>query len=158
MKVGGFEKVKHFIVEDWAIGKNIKNAKYKMRLVNGSDILSALWARDLPTLNNVLSRLMLPFVKNAKTKGINYGLALLFLLFLPYPLTVISLVLHLGYGDFFSLALLAISATASLLHMISYGIQAKMFGISLKKIFLAPLGGFVASVGFLDGLRAKKTV
>lgn len=156
--VGGFEKVKNEIIEDWAIGRNIKKAKYSMGIANGKEMVTAIWARDLPSLDNVLNRLMLQFTSNNKAKGFTVGISLVFLLFAPYPLVITSALSSVWFGDLGSQILFVSSALASVLHMISYGIQSKIFGISLKRIFLAPLGGFVASEGFLSTFRKKNII
>ena len=155
--VGGFESVKNEILEDWAIGRSIKKAGHKLRLANGSKYVSAMWARDLPTLNDIFKRLILQFVRNNKKKAIGACIILLAVLFAPYPLTIISGTLFILYPDLSSLALFATSGISAILHMASYRLHAKALGISRRSVFLAPVGGFVASVGFLDGIRAKGT-
>ena len=156
--IGGFEIVKNEILEDWAIGRIIKKKGYKLRLANGSKYVNAIWARDLPTLNDIFKRLILQFVRNNKPKAIRDCLKLVMILFASYPITAISGILFILYPDIFSLILLTASSIATALHMISYGLHAKTLNISLRNIFLAPLGGFVASVGFLDGIRSKGTI
>ncbi len=160
--IRGFETLKNEIVEDWAIGRLIKNSGYRLRLVNGSDLVSALWARDLLTLDDLFRRLMLPFVRNDRTKAIWNCLKLLAILFVPYPTVLVSLPIYLAMpqDSLLSELLLAVSVTsiaASLLHTISYGIQVKASGIRLRNVCYASVGGLVAAIGFLDGAKAKGT-
>jgi len=135
----------------------MKKAGCRMHVVNGSKFVSAMWMRDLPTLNDLFKRLMFPFVRNSRGKALWFCTVLLALLFAPYPAAAGSYAAYYVYPEVPSLVLLLASTAAVTLHMASYAIQARAFGMSARKAYLAPVGGFAASVGFLDGLLAKNT-
>jgi len=69
--VGMHEGVKHEIIEDGALGKKVKEAGFKLKMVRGDHLLDAVWARDWSTLWNSLKRLMIPLY--LQTRGIAVG-------------------------------------------------------------------------------------
>jgi glycosyltransferase involved in cell wall biosynthesis len=154
--VGTHEGVKQEIIEDGALGKKVKDSGYKMKMVRGDHLVDAIWARDKSTLWNALKRLMIPlYIQN---QGIAVGIffAVLFLLFMPFPLLAYSSILT--FGTLSNSMVFVSSLIASILIYTGAVIEVKK-GLQLKLIhaFFGPLGGLVVVLGFLSGLlQAKK--
>lgn len=154
--VGMHEGVKEQVIEDGALGKKVKESGYKMRMVRGEHLIEAVWARDKNTLWNALKRLMVPLYLQNKGIGIGIFVAVLFLLFVPFPILVIT---SLFPVDSISWMMLCISSViASILIYVGATIEAKI-GLKLKFAYalFAPLGGLVIVLGFLNGLLCVKS-
>lgn len=156
-QVGMHEGVKHEIIEDGALGKKVKESGYKMKMVRGEHLVEAVWARDKVTLWNALKRLMVPLYLQSGKIAIGIFFAVLFLLFVPFPILVTSVLLP---AETLSSKILCVTAiTASLLIYIGAVIEARK-GLELRYVhaLFAPLGSLVVVLGFLSGLlQAKKT-
>jgi chlorobactene glucosyltransferase len=156
-QVGMHEGVKHEIIEDGALGKKVKEAGHKMRIVRGDHLIDAVWARDSSTLWHALKRLMIPLYLQSEKIAIGSFFAVLFLLFIPFP--VFTIVNFIPIESFSTKILYVSAAVASGLIYTGAVIEVKM-GLKLKLIhaICAPLGGLVVSLGFLTGLiQAKGT-
>ena len=151
--VGAHESVKHEIIEDGALGKKVKQAGYKLKMVRGEHLIDAVWARDKGTLWNALKRLMIPlYLQNAKT-AIGIFFAVLFLLFVPFPILAVSSVIS---AESISEKILCImAAISSLLIYVGTIIEARNMQLTKYALF-APLGGLVLVAGFLSGLICAK--
>ncbi len=155
-KVGMHEGVKHEIIEDGALGKKVKESGYKMKMVRGEHLIEAVWARDKITLWNALKRLMVPLYLQSSKIAIGIFLAVLFLLFVPFPIFAISVLFPVETLS--SKILLITASLASVLIYIGGIIEAKK-GLELRitDALFAPLGSLVVVLGFLSGLlQAKK--
>jgi hypothetical protein len=149
------EGVKHEIIEDGALGKKVKESGYKMRIVRGDDLIDAVWARDSKTLWQALKRLMIPLYLQSEKIAIGSFLAVLFLLFIPFPVFAITNFIPI---ESMSTKMLHYSAAvASTLIYIGAVIEVKM-GLKLRLIhaLFAPLGGLVVTLGFFTGLIQAK--
>ena len=156
LDIGGFESVKNEILEDWVIGNKIKSAGYAVKIADGSHLVDAIWARDLPTLKEIFKRLMISFAVHDRKKGVRDFILIALLLtgpsiFLPYSVINYLIEPRIEYG-----IMLGSGIVAMLSYMISFKIHAKLLGIKLRHIFISPLGGFVATLGFLAGLIGTK--
>ena len=149
--VGTHEGVKKELIEDGALGKKVKESGFKMRMVDGRHLVDAVWARDFFTLWNALKRLMIPlYLQNAKT-AVGISFAVLFLLFMPFPLLAYSAIfLNVETS---SSVLFVIAAIASVL-IYTGGIldAAKGVGSGIKYSLFAPIGCFIVVCGFFAGL------
>ena len=149
--VGTHEGVKEELIEDGALGKKVKESGFKMRMVDGRHLVDAVWARDFFTLWNALKRLMIPlYLQNAKT-AVGISFAVLFLLFMPFPLLAYSAIfLNVETS---SSVLFVIAAIASVL-VYTGGIldAAKGVGSGIKYSLFAPIGCFIVVCGFFAGL------
>lgn len=156
-KVGMHEGVKNEIVEDGALGKKVKEEGYKMRMVRGEHLIEAIWARDKGTLWNALKRLMIPLYLQSGKIAVGIFFAVLFLLFVPFPVFVASI--SLPPESFASKILCISAAVASILIYIGAIIEAKVgLGLKTKYAIFAPLGSATVVIGFLSGLiQAKST-
>jgi len=156
-KVGMHEGVKHEIIEDGALGKKVKESGHKMRMVRGDHLIDAVWARDKGTLWNALKRLMVPlYLQNGKI-AIGIFFAVLFLLFIPFPILATSI---MSPSENISAKILFVtSLISSILIYTGATIEVKM-GLRLRIIYalFAPLGSLTVVLGFLSGLiQAKGT-
>jgi chlorobactene glucosyltransferase len=154
-QVGMHEGVKHEIIEDGALGKKVKESGHKMRIVRGDHLIDAVWARDSSTLWHALKRLMIPLYLQSEKIAIGSFFAVLFLLFIPFP--VFAIVNFIPIESFPTKILYVSAAVASGLIYTGAVIEVKM-GLKLKLIhaICAPLGGLVVSLGFLTGLIQAK--
>ena len=156
-KVGMHEGVKHEIIEDGALGKKVKESGHKMKMVRAEHLIGAIWARDKSTLWNALKRLMVPLYLQSGKIAIGIFFAIVFLLFVPFPIFATSVLLP---SEVISSKVLCItSAIASVLIYIGAIIEVKIgLELKLRYALFAPLGSFVVILGFLSGLlQAKKT-
>ena len=162
--VGGHGSVKNMILEDWMLGKRLKRAGHVVRIADGSRMVDAVWARDLPTLDRVFTRLMSPLVLNKKAKAYGNWLELMLLLSGPHAgVVAAALALVPGayggvpdpYGVILHVALAGSALAAVALHAGSYVLQSRYLGIPLRYTGLSWLGGLVATVGFARGLRGR---
>ena len=156
-EVGTHEGVKQEIIEDGALGKKVKDAGYKMKMVRGEHLIEAVWARDKGTLWNALKRLMVPLYLQSGKIAIGIFFAIVFLLFVPFPILAISTSLAIESTS--AKILCMTSAIASILIYTGAAIEVKV-GLKLKLAYsaFAPLGSLVVVLGFLSGLlQAKRT-
>ena len=154
-QVGMHEGVKHEIIEDGALGRKVKETGHKMRIVRGDHLIDAVWARDASTLWHALKRLMIPLYLQSEKIAIGSFLAVLFLLFIPFPIFAITNFIPI---ESMSTKILYCSAAiASALIYTGAIIEVKM-GLKLKLIhaLCAPLGGLVVTLGFFTGLIQAK--
>jgi len=154
--VGTHEGVRQELIEDGALGKKVKESGFKMRMVRGEHLIDAVWARDNNTLWNALKRLMVPFyLQNAKL-AVASSIGVLFLLFMPFPIFVYSVIL---FNDTISsLVLVVIAGIASSLVYTGAILDAtKGLDLGIKYALLAPIGGFVVVGGFFAGLIQAKS-
>jgi len=155
-QVGMHEGVKQEIIEDGALGKKVKDMGYKMKMVRGEHLVNAVWARDKDTLWNALKRLMIPLYLQNGNIAIGIFFAVLFLLFMPFPILAYS-ALFATYSQSFS-TLFVSSLFASILIYIGAFIEVKkaLFLRAGHAIF-APLGSLVVVSAFMSGLLQAKS-
>ena len=153
--VGTHEGVKSEIVEDGALGKKVKEAGFKMKMVRGEHLVEAVWARDWTTLWNALKRLMIPLYLQTKAAALGIFVAVLFLLFMPFLIMVYS-------GSFATLSssftsLFGISLVSSILVHVASAIDAKKgLSLGIRYALLAPVGSAIIIAGFASGILYAK--
>ncbi|MCA9812096.1 MAG: glycosyltransferase [Nitrosarchaeum sp.] len=153
--VGMHKGVKQEIIEDGALGKKVKERGYRMRMVRGEHLISAIWARDRDTLWNALKRLMIPLYIQSGNIAIGIFVAVLFLLFMPFPILAYSVIFVSESTSF--LILCIISGIASFLIYLGAVIEVRQaLFIETKFAMFAPLGSLVVVLGFLSGLIKAK--
>jgi cellulose synthase/poly-beta-1,6-N-acetylglucosamine synthase-like glycosyltransferase len=155
-EVGTHESVKQEIIEDGALGKKVKESGYKMKMVRGDHLIEAVWARDKSTLWNGLKRLMIPLYLQSQGIAVGIFFAVLFLLFMPFPILAYSSIL--AFETISNSMVFVSSLIASILIYTGAIIEVKK-GLHLKLIhaLFCPLGSLVVVLGFLSGLlQAKK--
>ncbi|MDH3611393.1 MAG: glycosyltransferase [Nitrosopumilus sp.] len=154
--VGTHEGVKQEIIEDGALGKKVKDSGHRMKMVRGDHLINAVWARDKSTLWNALKRLMVPLYLQGHGIAVGIFFAVLFLLFIPFPVLAYSSILN--FETISNSWLFLSSLIASILIYTGAVIEVKR-GFQLKIIYavFGPLGGLVVVLGFFSGLlQAKK--
>ncbi len=154
--VGTHEGVKAEIVEDGALGKKVKEAGFKLKMVRGEHLVEAVWARDWSTLWNALKRLMIPLYLQARIVAGAIFFAVLFLLFMPFPILIYSASFATVSTSFTTL--FGISIVAVILVFIASVIDAKKgLSLSIKYALMAPVGSTIIIAGFASGiLHAKR--
>lgn len=154
--VGTHEGVKHEIIEDGALGKKVKESGHKMKIVRGDHLIEAVWARDKSTLWDALKRLMIPLYLQSKKIAIGSFCAVLFLLFMPFPILAYSTLWALETTSF-SILFVA-SFVASIMIYIGAIIEVKkLLQLRLINALFAPIGSLVVVLGFLSGLLQAKS-
>ena len=154
-KVGTHEGVKQEIIEDGALGKKVKENGHRMKMVRGEKLIGAIWARDKGTLWNALKRLMIPLTLQSQKIAIGIFFAVLFLLFIPFPILVLS---SFFVQDGQSYSSLFFSSMAASIFVYLGGIIEVKKGLDLKLVYaiFAPLGSLVVVLAFLSGLIQAK--
>lgn len=155
--VGAHEGVKSDIVEDGALGRKVKEAGFKLKMVRGEHLVEAIWARDWSTLWHALKRLMIPLYLQEKSISVGIFFAVLFLLLIPFPVLAYSSV-FLKSSESFDL-LFGISIVTSGLVYLASAIDAKKgLSLGLRYVFFAPVGCAIIVAGFGSGiLHAKRS-
>ena len=154
--VGTHASVKQEIIEDGALGKKVKDAGFKLKMVRGEHLVEAVWARDKSTLWNALKRLMIPLAIQSRGIAIGIFFAVLFLLFMPFPILAYSVILN--FENLSNTMVLVSSIIASILIYIGAVIEVKKaLYLKLRHAIFGPIGSIVVVLGFLAGLfHAKK--
>ncbi len=153
--VGTHEGVKQEIVEDGALGKKVKESGYKMRMVRGDHLIDAVWARDLSELWHALKRLMVPLYLQSSSIAVGIFFAVLFLLFMPFPILAYSASLW-DKADSFFILLVASSIASVLIYVGAITEATKGLQLKLSHALLGPVGSFVVVIGFLSGIIHAK--
>jgi len=154
-EVGMHEGVKHEIIEDGALGKKVKESGHKMKMTRGDHLIEAVWARDKSTLWNALKRLMIPLYLQNEKIAIGIFFAVLFLLFMPFPILAYSTLWVLKTTSF-SILFVA-SFVASIMIYIGAIIEVKkLLQLRLIDALFAPIGSLIVVLGFLGGLLQAK--
>jgi chlorobactene glucosyltransferase len=155
--VGTHESVKSEIVEDGALGKKVKKQGFGLKMVRGEHLVEAVWARDLTTLWHALKRLMIPLYIQSSKMAVGIFFAVLFLLFMPFPILAYSAFfagLSISFGVLSGAALFA----SGLFYLGSTMDAKKGLGLGFRHALFAPLGSVVIISGFASGiLQAKKS-
>lgn len=154
--VGTHEGVKSELVEDGALGKKVKKSGSKMKMVRGEHLLDAVWARDFTTLWNGLKRLAIPLHLQNRKVSVGVFFAVLFLLFMPFPILLYSIP-FVAVSISFS-ALFVISLISVILLYIAAILEAKKgLGLCIAHALLGPIGSFIIVSGFAAGILQAKS-
>ena len=156
-KIGTHEKVKHEIIEDGALGKITKESGFALKMVRGEHLLDAVYSRSPKEMWNGLERLMVPLYHQNSSYAIGVFFAVLFILFIPIPFLIYSIIFVETSISFIALLMAAMISTITI--YIAAFMETKM-GLNLKSVFalFAPIGGLIVSCGFLSGvLQANKS-
>lgn len=148
--VGMHEGVKHEIIEDGALGRKVKGSGFKLRMVRGDHLIDAVWARDLSSLWQALKRLMIPLYLQSSKIAVGIFFAVLFLLFMPFPILAYVTIFFQMTNSFLLLFIMAL--TASVLIYIAAFVETRILHLRFFYAFLCPLGGFIVAFGFLSGI------
>ncbi len=155
-KVGTHEGVKGELVEDGALGKKVKESGYKIKMVRGEHLVEAIWARDVVTLWHALKRLMTPLYIQSATIALGVFVAVLFLLFMPFPILVYATVFEPA-SQSFAVLFMASLVTSGLVYLASLVDAVKGLGLAGRYALGAPLGGAIIVSGFASGIKNAKS-
>ena len=154
--VGTHEGVKSELVEDGALGKKVKESGFKMKMVRGEHLIEAVWARDWSTLWNGLKRLMIPLYLQNKKMAVGIFFAILFLLFMPFPILAYSIPFA-NMAKSFSV-LFSVSVVSVILLYIAAILEAKKgLSLGLDHALLGLVGSFIIVTGFASGILQAKS-
>ena len=156
-KIGTHEKVKHEIIEDGALGKITKESGFCLKMVRGEHLLDAVYSRSPKEMWNGLERLMVPLYHQNRSYAVGVFFSVLFILFIPVPFLIYSLIFIETSISFIPLVIAAIFSTCTI--FIAAFMETKM-GLNLNSGYgaLAPVGGLIVTCGFLSGiLQANKS-
>ncbi|HET6517977.1 MAG TPA: glycosyltransferase [Nitrosopumilaceae archaeon] len=153
--VGMHEGVKHEIIEDGALGKKVKESGFKMKMVRGDHLIDAVWARDVSSLWHAIKRLMVPLYLQNKGYAVGIFFAVLFLLFMPFPLLAYSGVFFNEGNSFVFLFIVSI-ISCILLYTAAF-IETKILYLKYSNAVLCPIGSFIVVFGFLSGILQAKS-
>ena len=142
-KIGSHESVKHEIIEDGALGKKVKESKFKMKMVRGENYVHAIWARNSTGLLNAIDRLVIPIFKENKLKASLLSIFLFFFLLFPILLFPFSLSLTIVDPSLVNLTITYISGWTIILLLITNVIQIQTT-LSFNKLY--SLGFIIGSV------------
>jgi chlorobactene glucosyltransferase len=156
--VGTHKAVKSEIVEDGALGRKVKEEKFKLKVVRGESYVEAIWARDLNTLLDGLRRLMIPLYQRERTSALLMIISSFLLLMLPFillPFLLFNTTLFFIYNysvpvnDFL---LLIDMATIALLFSTS-AIQSK-YALFQNMLYAlgSPLAGVIILFAFVSSI------
>jgi len=154
--VGTHEGVKGEIVEDGALGKKVKESGHKMKMVRGEHLIEAVWARDWSTLWHALKRLMIPLYLQNKNIATGIFVAVLFLLFMPFPILAYSAIFA-NLSESFSVLFIVSIITVSLLYVAAIIEVKKGLSLGLRYAILGPVGSFIIVIGFAAGILQAKS-
>jgi cellulose synthase/poly-beta-1,6-N-acetylglucosamine synthase-like glycosyltransferase len=153
--VGMHVGVKNEIIEDGALGKKVKEMGHHMKIVRGDHLIEAIWARDKSTLWNALKRLMIPLYLQSEKIAVGCFFAVLFLLFMPFPILAYSALSTLKTTSLSVLFVLSL-ATSIMIYIGAIIEVKKLLQMRLIDALFAPIGSLVVVLGFLSGLLDAK--
>ena len=162
--VGTHKAVKTEIVEDGALGRKVKEEKFKLRVVRGEKYIEAIWARDFNTLWHGLRRLMIPLYQRERINALlmtvsSFLLLLLPLIVLPFFM-FFSIGIHSfmdGYYHYYSARvydfLLLVDMTTITILFLTSVIQSKytLFQNSMYALG-SPLAGVIIFFAFISSI------
>jgi chlorobactene glucosyltransferase len=156
--VGTHKAVKSEIVEDGALGRKVKEEKFKLKVVRGESYVEAIWARDLNTLLDGLRRLMIPLYQRERTSALLMIISSFLLLMLPFillPFLLFNTTLFFIYSYSVSVndfLLLIDMATIALLLSTS-AIQSK-YALFQNMLYAlgSPLAGVIILFAFVSSI------
>lgn len=155
--VGTHEGVRQELVEDGALGSEVKAAGFRMKMVRGEKHIEAVWARDLPTLWHGLRRLVIPLYHQDKKGAHLIALAIFFImfapfLFLPYALSVYALVPD-GLAGLSAKVLLGVNISTIAILVATTAVQSKL-GVFQSPAYAlgSPISGALIYLGFASAI------
>ncbi len=148
-QIGGHYRTRAEIVEDGVLGRIVKNSKYKMLIVSGTENVTAVWARDRRTLWNAIKRLIVPIASSNQRQAIGITVAVAFLMMIPFVLVPYAFTL-LVYGVN-SQVLFASSLAAAAAVFVGAAVDSRIMQSNILYSVFAPLGGVILTLGFFSG-------
>ncbi len=160
--VGTHKTVRQALVEDGALGAEMKRKKFLIRMVRGESYVSAVWARDLETLWHGMRRLMIPLYSHNKNLAILMSVGVIFLLLEPFillPHSIWSLSLPppdhniINVLHVLSVSLSVVCITTVILIFVCNVVQSK-YGVFQSPFYAVccPLAAAIISLTFVSSI------
>ena len=161
-KVGTHKAVKHEFVEDGALGKKVKEEKFRMKMVRGEHYIDAIWARNLNTLWHGLRRLVIPLYSQNKNKTFLMSVAVFFLLFVPFlliPYSLVSFTISTSIDLLIARILLYVIIATDILILLTNAIQSRL-ALFQNPIYAlgSPASGAIISLSFISSIIDAKKI
>ena len=154
--VGGHESVRSEIIEDWYLGKRIKQMGHVLKIAGGERV-SAMWSRDLSSLYHAFTRLMAPIAARSGKKAFWCWLQMAFLFMAPHIATSVSVATALlapwAYPWYVHAAFISTSALSLAGHTASFLLQCGNFGVPRWYALFSIAGSVIATDAFAGGLK-----
>ena len=165
--IGTFKSVKNAIQEDEALGIRIKQSGYKLRLISMSNLIQALWSRDLSTLWHGIGRTLAPMILKEKRNVIINFLAIFFMTTLPFltlliSFTIIGFYNHNGLSSitdknncnsYYCELLLILNLIIFIIGIFGVALNSiKMYKISPFYALLYPIGSLFLVIAYLSSI------
>jgi chlorobactene glucosyltransferase len=100
--VGTHNLVRQELVEDGALGAELKRRRFAIKMVKGEQYVTAVWARDFTTLWHGLRRLLIPIYTQKGYATVFMMVAVIFLLLMPFILMPFSMGFYVLSPEFVS--------------------------------------------------------
>ena len=157
-KFGTHESVKHEIIEDGALGKKVKEANFKMKMVRGESYVQAIWARNSIELLNAIDRLVIPLFKEKRLEASLLSIALFFLLLFPALIFPLSLISNIDHPHLLNFGITLLSGLILIILLITNLIQIQKT-LFFNKIYSIGfiIGGTIIVTRFINRLIKSKT-
>lgn len=155
--IGTHKVVKHELVEDGALGRMVKEQKFRMKMVRGERFIDAMWSRDFETLWHGLRRLMISIHSQNKIGATMMTVAVFFLLLEPFLLLAYSAPQCILSNDLVSQLLFNINLVAVCIIILANAIQSKL-GVFQNPIYAlaSPLSAAIISVCFISSILSAE--
>lgn len=158
-----FKSVKNAIQEDEALGIRIKQSGYKLRIISMSNLIHALWSRDLSTLWHGIGRTLAPMILKEKEKVFINFVSIIFMTTLPHMLLLYTIYLNFIYSNIFAMqnnthifdnyyhTLLMFNLIICLMSLIGICIKTvKTYKINPLYTLLSPIGSIFLIIAYLS--------
>ena len=144
-------------------GIRIKQSDYKLRLISMSNLIQALWSRDLSTLWHGIGRTLAPMILKEKRKVIINFLAIFFMTTLSF-LTLIIYFTVLGFynhglsnitdkNNYYFELLLILNLIIFIISIFGVALNSiKMYKISPFYALLYPIGSLFLVIAYLSSI------
>ena len=119
-------------------------------MVRGDLLIESFWSRDFSSLWQGLRRLMVPMYLQNNRIAFGIFFAVLFLLFMTFPIMIYSIFFFQMTNSFLLLLIGALSA--SILIYLAAIVEVRILHLNFSNIILFPAGGFIVAFGFLNGI------
>ena len=164
--IGTFKSVKNAIQEDEALGIRIKQSGYRLRLISMSNLIQALWSRDLSTLWHGIGRTLAPMILKEKRKVIINFLAIFFITTLPFLTNLIYFTIVGFYNHglsnindknncnyYYCELLLILNLIIFIISIFGVALNSiKMYKISPFYALLYPIGSLFLVIAYLSSI------
>jgi glycosyltransferase involved in cell wall biosynthesis len=152
--VGTHKAVKTEIVEDGALGRKVKEEKFKLRVVRGEKYIDATWARDFNTLWHGLRRLMIPLYQRERTNALLMTASSFLLLLLPFIVLPFFVVGYYRYNSAQVYDFLPLVDIMAITILFLTGILQSKYTLFQNSLYVigSPLAGVIIFFAFISSI------